>query len=282
MNQSCTLSHAINEATILLSFSHTPKLDAELLLGFCLGQNRTWIRTWPERCLTHIEYSRYQALIAQRSAGVPLAYITGRKEFWSRLFTVGPDVLIPRPETETLVEQALKLITLEKEVTILDLGTGSGIIAITLASERPNARILAVDRSQAALDIAFINCLHHGTSNVTFQQSDWFDSVSPNLSFDLIVSNPPYIPSSDPHLCGDGIRFEPREALISGFKGLDDIIKIIHGSLQFLRPNGYLLLEHGYTQAAAVAQLMSDSGFSDVRHFLDLLHLPRVTQSRLV
>ncbi|MGI9212486.1 MAG: peptide chain release factor N(5)-glutamine methyltransferase [Methylococcaceae bacterium] len=275
-----SVSQAIEEAVSLLTVCDTPRLDAELLLGFCLGKNRTWLKTWPEQCLAHHQLSYYQTLVSQRASGMPLAYITGCKEFWSRSFTVGQGVLIPRPETETLIEQALNLIKSEMNASILDLGTGSGIIAITLAAERPASQILAIDRSQAALEIARLNSHQHGTTNVTFQQSHWFDSVFPKKTFDLIVSNPPYLAAGDSHLFGDGIRYEPSEALVAGPDGLDDILSIAHGALPYLRPSGFLLLEHGYNQAVAVAQVLAKFGYCDIQHFPDLSGHLRVTQAR--
>lgn len=264
----------------LVPGSETPRLDAELLLGFTLEKPRTWLRAWPERLLTDEQAVRFFSQVEQRALGVPLAYLVGEKEFWSRRFVVGPGVLIPRPDTETLIEQALSLIAPDRPAAVLDLGTGSGIIAVTLAAERPLARVLAVDRSPAALEMARINVQQHQTFHVELRQSDWFSAITPTEVFDLVVSNPPYLREDDPHLRDDGIRYEPRAALIAGRSGLDDIAIISRNARRHLGSGGFLLLEHGYDQAAATGQWLERQGYLDIRHYPDLQGHCRVTRGR--
>jgi release factor glutamine methyltransferase len=208
--------------------------------------------------------------LAQRLQGRPIAHITGRREFWSREFQVTPEVLIPRPETELLVELALARIQPEQTARIADLGTGSGAVAITLALERPKASVTALDLSPAALRIAEANAARLGAGNVRFVESDWFAALPAAESFDLIVSNPPYIAESDPHLGLGDVRFEPPMALASGPDGLDAIRHIVGQALARLNPGGWLLFEHGYDQSAAAQGLLKAAGFQAVGSFADL------------
>jgi release factor glutamine methyltransferase len=278
---SSSIADMINQAARRLSpGSQTPRLDAEILLCACLGRERAWLKTWPERIVAEDERQCFMSLLAQRADGVPVAYLTGAKEFWSRPFVVNRAVLIPRPDTETLIEQALLLLPKATACSILDLGTGSGIIAITLAAERPNARIVAVDQSAEALEVARINCLRHQTGHVELRQGHWFSSIPPGESFDLIVSNPPYLAEDDPHLMNDGVRHEPRAALVAGKTGLDDIAIITREARSRLRPGGHLLLEHGHDQAVAVAGLFSQQGYPVIRHYPDLCGHLRVTSGK--
>ncbi len=276
-----SVAHLMDEASRYLSpGSQTPKLDAEILLCFCLDRERTWLRTWPEQLVPEPLRDRFLSLVAQRANGVPVAYLTGEKEFWSRSFRVKPGVLVPRPDTETLIEQALLLIPVTTSFSVLDLGTGSGIIAITLAAERPNARIVAVDQSTQALEVARFNGQRHQSRNVELRLGHWFSPIHPEESFNLIVSNPPYLAEDDPHLGGDGIRHEPRSALVAGKAGLDDIEIIACEARSYLRPDGHLLLEHGHDQAPAVARLFSQQGYQDIRHHPDLSGHLRVTSGK--
>ncbi len=220
-------------------------------------------------------------MLTQRAEGIPVAYLSGIKEFWSRPFAVRPGVLIPRPDTETLIEQALHVIPPPgTDTTLLDLGTGSGIIAITLALELPASRIVAVERSPEALAIARDNLQRHQVRTVELLQSDWFEVLPEQAVFDLIVSNPPYLAENDPHLERDGIRHEPRSALIAGPEGLDDLAHIARDARTRLRSGGTLLLEHGYDQAVAVARLLQALNYADIRHAADLQGHPRVTAAR--
>ena len=223
------LAHA---AKTLTSHSGSPLLDAEVLLGFVLGKPRTYLRAWCDNTLTDQQHTAFAALIKQRQQGTPIAYLTGTREFWSRDFIVTSDVLIPRPDTELLIELTLGLIPKDKAVKLIDLGTGSGIIAVTLAAERPKAHVTAVDASLAALNVAQHNAGHHQVTNIKFYQSNWFVNVPKSL-FDLVISNPPYIDPDDEHLQQGDVRFEPKTALIAEDHGLSDI-QIIAGKARLL------------------------------------------------
>jgi release factor glutamine methyltransferase len=259
----------------LADHSDTPLLDAEILLSFVLAKPRVYLRTWPEQSLTENQTGHFWTAIQQRQHGHPIAYLIGEREFWSRGFTVTPAVLIPRPDTETLVEQALARIPLHQPYKVIDLGTGSGIIAITLAAERPLAAVSATDLSQAALDIAKHNAKRHNT-DIQFYHSDWFSQVPPGL-FDLIISNPPYIAMDDPHLQRGDLRFEPDMALACADNGLAAIHTIASQSRSRLQPNGHLLLEHGYNQHTAVQSLLQQLGYTAIASYTDLAGQPRVT-----
>lgn len=249
--------------------SASSQLDSEVLLAHVLKKDRSYLRAWPERVLTQEEYKAFIQLINQRLKGQPIAYLLGEKEFWSRSFSVSPEVLIPRPETELLIEIIQQTFQPEQPLSILDLGTGSGAIAITLAGEFTNADIIAIDQSATALSVAQLNARRHNAQHIQFICSDWFEKL-PAISFDLIVSNPPYICSSDPHLQQGDVRFEPSTALTSKQHGLHDIKHIISKSASFLNPNGYLLLEHGYQQGNDVKNLLDLAGFKCCQQFQDL------------
>jgi release factor glutamine methyltransferase len=240
------------------------------LLAQATGKTRTYFRAWPEKLLTEAEETLFQNLLAQRLRGQPIAYITGIREFWSREFIVTPDVLIPRPETELLIELVLKRIPPKQPAQIADLGTGSGAIAITLALELPNTHITALDISPAALNIAEQNAARLGSDNIRFLQSDWFAALPCDERFDLIVSNPPYIAETDPHLQQGDVRFEPLSALSSGSDGLDAIRLIVRAASARLKPGGWLLFEHGWDQAESARALLAGAGFQTIESFADL------------
>lgn len=272
-----TITAALTEAVNRLQTStDSPLLDAEILLCLALEQSRSYLRAWPERKLTQTQHRYFFELIAQREHGLPVAYLTGVREFWSREFKVTPDVLIPRPETELLVEISLELIPPGQPCQILDLGTGSGIIAITLAAERPQGHVMATDLSPTALLIATENAKRHQVSNVSFIQSDWFAKI-PSNQFDLIVSNPPYIAENDVHLSEGDLRYEPVTALIAGEDGLHDIKHIAINAREQLKKNAYLALEHGYNQKHEVQAIFRDCGFRNIKTLADLSKQPRVT-----
>lgn len=256
--------------------SDSPRLDAEVLLAFVLGKNRSYLRAWNDKVLENPVISEFETLISERLKGVPIAYLTGTREFWSRDFFVSPEVLIPRPDTEILIEQCLARIPTDLPFQILDLGTGSGIIAITLACERANAKILAVDASFGALEIAKKNAAFHQSNNVEFILSDWFSNVPP-LKFDLIVSNPPYICETDEHLTQGDVRFEPTSALIARNQGLHDIFVITSHAKNYLTSNGQLIFEHGYNQAQEVQNILKYAGFINVQTYQDFSGNARVT-----
>ena len=257
--------------------SDSPQLDCELLLCHVLDVDRTWLRTWPEKQVSSAQKSLFISLLDQRFEGMPIAYLVGSRGFWSMDLKVSTDTLIPRPETELLVEIALNL-NLPRHSCGLDLGTGTGAIALALASERQDMQWIALDSQSGAVELAQANCKHQQLTNVTIFQSDWFDALqATNNTFDLIVSNPPYIAADDPHLVEGDVRFEPSSALVSGADGLDDIKIIISQSSAYLNTNGWLLIEHGYNQGQAVRDLMCAAGFFKVATQQDYNHLDRVT-----
>ena len=260
----------------LTASSESAALDAEVLLCHCLNKNRSFLRAWPEHHPTTEQRDQYRRLIEQRLNGTPVAYLTGQREFWSRNFTVSSDVLIPRPDTELLIELSLELLPTERPCKIIDLGTGSGIIAITLAAERPLAAVIATDISVAALAIAQHNADRLSTSNVCFRQSHWFNDIK-ETGFDLVVSNPPYIADNDPHLRQGDVRFEPDSALLSAENGLQDIRLITKQSRLRLKDGGQLMVEHGYNQQAEVQAIFNEFGYRHISTHADLSGNPRVT-----
>jgi release factor glutamine methyltransferase len=269
-----------NATDTLIDYSDSPLLDAEVLLGFVLNKPRTYLRAWCDNALTETQHNAFMVLIKQRQQGIPVAYLTGTREFWSRDFKVTSDVLIPRPDTELLIELSLALIPKNQAVKIIDLGTGSGIIAVTLAAERPNAQIVAIDASFAALQVAQHNAQRHQLTNIEFYQSDWFAAVPPSL-FDLIISNPPYIDSEDEHLQQGDVRFEPQSALIAGNQGLSDIEIIADKARYYLKSGGHLLIEHGYNQALQVQGVFNSLYYDDIKSYQDLSGHYRVTCAHL-
>ena len=270
------LRTALITATDLLTESDSATLDAEVLLCLALQKQRTYLRAWPEQDLPADLAQLFWVLIKERQQGIPVAYLTGRREFWSRDFLVTPDVLIPRADTEVLIELCLALIPTDQACKIIDLGTGSGIIAITLAAERPLAELTGTDFSMAALAIAKANAEQHQISNVQFYQSDWFESV-PDGKYQIIVSNPPYIAEDDQHLQLGDLRFEPLSALSATESGLSDIRIIVNEAYARLESGGYLLIEHGYDQQQQVQGIFNDCHYHQVQTVTDLAGLPRVT-----
>ncbi|MHB1187098.1 peptide chain release factor N(5)-glutamine methyltransferase [Thiobacillus sp.] len=255
------------------------RLEARVLAVFAWSVSPAWLIAHDTDPLSDAQTAQFQALLSRRLAGEPVAYLTGTREFYGRPFCVSPDVLIPRPDTELLVERALACLPPDQAVDVLDLGTGSGCIAITLALERPLARVTAVDRSAAALAIAQRNA-DSLNARVEFLTSDWFDALA-GRRFDLIVSNPPYIAAADPHLAHGDVRFEPLSALAAGDDGLDDLRRLAKAARAHLRPGGTLLLEHGYDQADAVQALLRSNGIRHPRSWADLAGIPRVSGGEL-
>ena len=254
-------------------------VDARLLLQHVLGMSHAALIAHDERVLSADERRRFLALATRRAAGEPVAYLLGWREFYGRRFTVGPAVLVPRPETELLVDQALQRLAPDARIELLDLGTGSGNIALTLALERPQCVVTAIDASASALAIARGNARALGAANVEFLQGDWYGPLA-GRSFDLIVSNPPYVADTDPHLERGDLRFEPAAALRAGPDGLAAIRQIVAQAPKHLRPNGWLLFEHGYNQPGACRRLLAEAGFIDVATASDLAELPRVSGGR--
>lgn len=263
-----TLAEWLQYAVAQLSASESPKLDAELLLSAALEKPRSHLIAWPEKQLDEPARDRFLGLLQRRIDGEPIAHILGRREFWSLPLRVTPDTLIPRPDTETLVEAALEHLPAGASARILDLGTGSGAIALALRHERPLCRVIATDASEAALRVARDNARDLGLA-IEWRHGSWWEAVNPGEHFEVIVSNPPYIPATDPHLERGDVRFEPLSALAAGEDGLDDIRCIVHGAGAHLVAGGWLLLEHGYDQADAVAAILADAGFTALRNWHD-------------
>ncbi len=272
-----TTSDLLARGTALLRpHLESPSLDAGILLAFALGVPRVRLRSHPEELRSETDVLSFLALVERRARGEPLAYITGVREFWTLELRVTPDVLVPRPETELLVERALALCASDA-ASVVDLGTGSGAIAAALAAERPAWRMVAVDASAAALAVARDNARRLSLPNLTFELGDWFAGLA-DRRFDLIVSNPPYVDARDPAL--QALRYEPRQALTPGDDALADLRAIIGGAPDHLVSGGWLVLEHGATQAAAVAHELVARGFGSVRSHRDLGGHERVTEAR--
>ena len=266
-------------ASTLQTISDSATLDAEVLLCHVLEKNRSYLRTWPEKRLTNEQLRQFSRLLERRQQGQPIAYITGTREFWSRDFIVNPSVLIPRPDTETLIEVCLQLLESKPDAKLIDLGTGSGIIAITLAAEYSQLKVTAVDNSTEALDTAQNNAQLNHTPNIRFLNSNWLAEV-PQEKFDFIVSNPPYIDVNDPHLSKGDVRFEPNSALIAEQQGLQDILDISQQSHQHLSHGGYLIFEHGYNQKQAVHDLLEQQQYQNIHCVHDLSGHPRVSYAQ--
>lgn len=271
--------HWLRQAVSQLAASESPRRDAEILLGFVTGRGRTFILAFGETELSPAEQAQLEGLLARRQRGEPVAHLVGIREFWSLPLFVSPATLIPRPDTECLVEQALARLPVTP-CDILDLGTGTGAIALALASERPDCHITAVDLMPDAVALARRNAEQLGIANVTLLQSHWFSALD-GQRFAAIVSNPPYIDEQDPHLAEGDVRFEPRSALVAADHGLADLAWIITQARAFLLPDGWLLLEHGWQQGEQVRALFTKSGYRDVETTRDYGGNERLTLGRL-
>jgi release factor glutamine methyltransferase len=273
-----TVELALARATSRLRPSGSAVLDAQLLLGFSMGRPRSWLLAEGEAPIAPEALAHFEQGVARRARGEPLAYLIGRREFWSLDLGVSPAVLVPRPETELVVERSLALLG-PHAADIADLGTGSGAIALALAHERPRWRVTATDRSTAALAVAAANASALAITNVEFLDGDWFAPLG-GRQFDLLACNPPYMAAYDPALDDAALRHEPPGALIAAQGGLADLATVVAGAPVHLRPGGHLVLEHGAGQAAAVAELLVAHGFGHVRCHIDLAGLPRVTEAQ--
>jgi release factor glutamine methyltransferase len=259
--------------------AHVEAIDAECLLAHALGRSRTWLYTHADTVVDSLARARFAALVARREGGEPVAYLTGSRGFWTLALQVTPDTLIPRAETELLVELALERMPGDRDLRVADLGTGSGAIALALASERPRATVLATDASDATLVVARRNAAALGIASIAFAQGDWCRALGA-ATFDLIASNPPYLADADPHRWVGDLRFEPVAALVSGSDGMDALRSIARDAPSHLVAGGWLLLEHGWEQGEAVRQLLIDAGFVDIATKQDLEHRDRVTLGR--
>lgn len=270
-----TIQKLLRDATLhLKSISDTPQLDVECLLLHVLKKPRAFLYAHGDESLNDPQLAAFQTLLHDRLKGTPIAYIIGEREFWSKSVWVTPDTLIPRPETECLIEVALSLLGSRDDCIVLDLGTGSGAIAIALASEKPTWTIYATDKSHAALQIANKNIQRYDLKNIQLIHSDWFKNI-PVRPFHLIISNPPYLAAHDPHQYQGGLQFEPKEALLSGTDGLDAIRVIVQTSKHYLHHNGLLLIEHGYDQHAQVREIFDLAGYKNINSWEDAHKIKR-------
>ncbi|MES9879057.1 MAG: peptide chain release factor N(5)-glutamine methyltransferase [Candidatus Sedimenticola sp. PURPLELP] len=278
-----TIAQALAQAARRLSLrpDSEPGIEAAILLCHLLDKPRTHLMAWPDKLLTLQEQKRFEQLLTRRIAGEPVAYITGHREFWSLDLEVSPATLIPRPETELLVERALELIPQDTPWLIADLGTGSGAIALAVASERPHSRVIATDRSKEALEVATRNARNLHINNVEFRHGAWCNALPPGLLLNLILSNPPYVAEGDTHLGRGDLPWEPSAALASGSDGLMDIRIIASEAPKHLAPGGALLVEHGFEQGEAVRNILENIGFSKTETLFDLEHRERLSEGFL-
>lgn len=279
MSESLTIAVCLRLAQQLTAVSESPRLDIEVLLAHILQKDRTFLFTWPETALTREQEDQFTAAFERRLGGEPVAHIIGQREFWSLPLFVNNTTLIPRPDTELLVETILNLFASDmhnQPRQVLDLGTGTGAIVLALAHEKKHWHCLGVDNQPDAVQLAQRNRDHLQLHNVTIRQSDWFTAVD-QTDFDAIVSNPPYIAADDPHLQQGDVRFEPLSALVADNQGFRDIENIVQQAKHYLLPNGWLLIEHGYQQGLAVRRLFEQSGYAAIQTLSDLGGNERVT-----
>lgn len=276
-----TLDVLLKQAAERLAGAGSPsaRLDAEVLLAHVIKRDRTWLYTWGDKDCSTWQHARFDALVAARAQGYPVAYLTGEREFWGLRLITSSDTLIPRPDTETLVELALSRAP-SSSGRLLDIGTGTGAVALAFASERPGWQVTGVDLLPAAVALAQINAENLGLGNANFQQSDWFSafaSLHEAAVFDIIVANPPYIAADDPHLKQGDVRFEPSSALVAEAEGFADLLYLIVTAKGYLSEAGWLVLEHGYGQAAKLREAMQVAGYQNVETVRDLGGHERVT-----
>jgi len=275
-----SIGQALNMSQTLKPYSESYLLDTEMILGFIVSKTREYLRTHEDENLTETQMNQFRRMLCKRKKGMPVAYIVGKRCFWDFELKVNESVLIPRPETELLVEFALKSIrSLNGAERIADLGTGSGAIAIALAREFPQCSVHAVDISSDALEIARTNARNLGVSNIIFHEGSWCDGL-PDLNFDLIVANPPYISDSDSHLNEKGLQYEPRLALVAKNLGYSELNLIIQNSRKFLKKDSWLLLEHGYNQQKLLVKELNRFGYSDILGLKDYADIDRMVAAR--
>lgn len=261
----------------LYAGSDTPRIDSEVLMQHVLQKDVAWLIAYGDTVATPEHTKAFYELVRRRHEGQPIAYLTGFRDFWSLTLKVDENVLIPRADTETLVEEALERLPKEQAINVLDLGTGSGAIALSIAKERPLANVVALEYQAGALEVAKQNSQLNNISNVEFRLSDWYQAVKESERFDLIASNPPYVEPGDPHLAQGDLRFEPISSLTALESGFADIRNVIENAPAHLKENGWLIIEHGYNQASEVCALFRTNGFSEIELFNDINDLPRCT-----
>jgi release factor glutamine methyltransferase len=274
-----TIQQALQQASQQLSMHASARLDAEVLLAKVLNKPRSHLHAWPDKQLDEAQTLAFRSWVSRRANGEPVAYLTGEREFWSLSLEVTPDTLIPRPDTEILVEKTLQLLPADQPLKVADLGTGSGAIALALTQERPHWAVYALDRSPACIRVARRNALRTGAGKLRFVLGDWCTAFA-NASLDAIISNPPYVNTGDPHLQSGDVRFEPRTALLAGEDGLDDIRLLIKDAERVLKSTGYLLLEHAPQQTACIHKLLKEIGFNTISTCCDLAGQERVSSAR--
>lgn len=272
------IAEALQYGYVELAGGDSPQIDSRVLLCHLLNCQAAYLHAWSDKVLTDEQQAQWVELITQRKQGTPVAYLTGQRGFWTLNLKVTSDTLIPRPDTELLVSLALD--KLKPNMCVADLGTGSGAIALSLAAEQTTAQVVAMDFSMAALVVAKHNAMRHQLNNVSFWQGNWLAAAADN-SFDMVISNPPYIEVNDVHLSQGDVRFEPMSALASGIDGLDDIRQIVVESQRCLKSGGWLMVEHGYNQADKIQQLFIETGFSDVSSQQDFGGNDRVTMGKV-
>jgi release factor glutamine methyltransferase len=275
-----TVSELLLKAEQSINCSASARLDAEILFCDMMQYTRSRIYSHPQQLVPDDKSALFQSLIEQRQLGRPIAHLTGKKEFWSLELAINKETLIPRPETECLVEAALQMIPDDVAFNILDLGTGSGAIAIAIASERPNSKIVATEINSEALDLARKNAATHQQNNIQFLLSDWYKNI-PLQSFDLIISNPPYIKQDDEHLSQGDLRFESELALVAGADGMDAINIVLENAKDYLANNAFLLIEHGYDQRILVQHAFLTNGFKQIKTLQDLSGQDRITYGQI-
>ena len=282
-NQLQNVRNALQAAQqALAATSESARLDAELLLAFALGRDRAWLYANPDTRLTDNETFVFRALLGQRTEGQPIAHLTGVREFWSLELAINEHTLVPRPETELLVEKALELIPTSQAPRVLELGTGSGAVAIALATERPDCVLVATDISAQALTLARQNAQIHCPDQIEFLQGDWYAALpAGGGKFSVIVSNPPYVGENETELTDPELAFEPAAALYSGKDGLNAITAIVKHASEWLQPQGWLVLEHGFTQREAVQTVLAAAGFESIDNATDLAGQPRASYGQL-
>jgi release factor glutamine methyltransferase len=275
MQQSITIQQCLQQAAQQLKMSQSPRLDAEVMLAHILNVPRSYLYAHFSDVLSAEVQTQFEVLLSRRLSGEPIAYLLGHKEFWSMELIVTPDTLIPRPETEVLVELALAKLPAGQVQRVADLGTGSGAIALAIAKSRPHWEILAVDESPAALAVAEQNAKNHQITNITFHRGHWCKAL-PLEPVHAIISNPPYLKEDDPHLRDDGVKYEPKCALVAGKDGLAALTEIINHAYDHIWFGGFIMLEHGAGQRAAVVALMENAGYTGLQYYSDSAGIERV------